>query len=409
MAAKPWWTAIAGSIRSNPTALATVLVIAMAALLRIVTNDVGSFSRADETVYLGQAKYAAANGWGSFSGLVTAYVSDPAKWPFPTPRWSFLAIVGPACAVAGEHCSFRTLAWVSTASGILCLLLVWALARDLFGTRPALVAVALAATSVAHLAMGRRALQDEFVAAVTLLAIWATVRMLQRPHRGWLTTLAAVMAMTVAFGAKDNVFLYLPGLALLILAFWKGSGVRLSDLLVLVVPPALHVLVYTVLGGGLPTLLGVVRIVLMQSSAYDYIRQYQSGPPHQVLLDLLLVSPVVVLIAIIAIERLITWPPAPGYVSRGFAAMTVAVLVAFALFPKDLRYLLVVDALLRIGAATLLAGWWARGQVGRAAVGGLLVANAASELVLYQIVFVTGAVYDPVLVNVLRALNAIPR
>ena len=395
-----WWPS---------TLVAAVLVIVVAAAFRVAVNDVPTFSRADETVYLNQARFVATNGWTSFAVLVSSYVGDPASWPFPTPRWSYLAVAGPACALAGPDCSFRTLAWVSTMSGVASAGLVWAIARRLFGPRAAFIAGLLAVTSVIHLAMGRRALQDEFVAAVTLLAIWATVSMLFQPDRRWPSLALAIAALTVAFGAKDNTFLYLPALALLTVAFWMGRGVRLSEALVLVLPPVLHVAIYSLLGGGVPNFLGVVRIVLSQSSAYDYIRQYQSGPPHEVLVDLLLVSPVIMLVGIVAWERLVTDPPAPRHVPIGFAAMSLAAVLAFAFFPKDLRYLLVVDSLLRIVVASLLANWWTRERLGRVVVVAMMAGSAATELILYHAVFVAGAVYDPVLINVLRALNAVPR
>jgi hypothetical protein len=47
--------------------------------------------------------------------------------------------------------------------------------------------------------------------------------------------------------------------------------------------------------------------------------------------------------------------------------------------------------------------------VGPLLIAGALAANAALELLIFDAVFLRGNVYDPVLANLLRALDAIPR
>jgi hypothetical protein len=112
--------------------------------------------------------------------FVRMFLDDPGLWVMPNPlRWSWIEAISIACSL-GE-CSHRTLASLSTTAGIIVVGLTWVIARELFGSQAGLAATALAATSPLQLALGRRALADEFFCAAVLASI-ATLLLLVRTN-----------------------------------------------------------------------------------------------------------------------------------------------------------------------------------------------------------------------------------
>src|SRR5437016_4566508 len=92
--------------------LAFAALLTVAAAIRIVFDNVTSFSPADETVYLRYTQILA--GGGGYARVVRMFIADRGMWVFPNPlRWSYLGATTLFCQFAG-HCSYRTLAMLST-------------------------------------------------------------------------------------------------------------------------------------------------------------------------------------------------------------------------------------------------------------------------------------------------------
>jgi hypothetical protein len=120
-------------------------------------------------------------------------------------------------------------------------------------------------------------------------------------------------------------------------------------------------------------------------------------------------APLVTVAALVSVG--VSLRPSPGRRSAlAIAAFAGAMLAAYVIVPKDARYFMPVDASFR-----LLAAWGfvsllsARTALMPFVVAGAAALNAVVELPIFVAVFVRGEVYDPVLANLLRALDAIPR
>jgi hypothetical protein len=91
-------------------------------------------------------------------------------------------------------------------------------------------------------------------------------------------------------------------------------------------------------------------------------------------------------------------------------AYVALLLVAYVFIPKDARYVMPADAGMRVLAASgIVAAASLVPSKAPLLIAGIGVANAVVELAIFVTVFLRGNVYDPVLANLLRALNAIPR
>jgi hypothetical protein len=275
--------------------------------------------------------------------------------------------------------------------------LTYWIARELFDERIALVATALAATSPLQLALGRRALVDEFFCAAVLASIAALL--LYAREKRWTWLVVWIAATTVAIAAKEQFLFLYP----IVLLFWWLRTRELHWAWLL--PPFLFYAVFCVLARDVTSFFRIARIITSAMTA-PYAEQYQSGPPHRLILDSLAIAPLVtavMLAALVAIAiRRDVFPPA----LRHLAVLVAGILLVHAVLPsQNLRYIVSADSLVRIFVSGYLL---TERRLERGLIAALVV-NAAVELALFHRIFVTGQVYDPVTDNLLRALHMLPR
>jgi len=335
----------------------------------------------------------------TYASIVRLFIDDQRLWVFPHPlRWSYLGAARLFCAFG--DCTHRTLATLSTVAGIAAVALTYRLGLQLFERRTALVAAALMATSPLQLAMGRRALTDEFFCAMVLGALVAMMSVLGEPSPGasrhplprsgrGALVVTWILATTFAFGAKELFLLTYP----LVLLFWWLRERRVRWV-VWALPPFLYYAVFCALAGDVTSFFRVANITISNMGA-PYAAQFQNGPPHRLLIDLLAVAPLVT-IAFIAAAAAVRAPE-----QRRLLLLAGGILVVQSLLSsKNLRYVISADPLMRI----LVASWLPRGRWLTVA----LIANAVAELAIFYVIFIAGDVYDPVTQDLLGALKMLP-
>ena len=96
--------------------------------------------------------------------------------------------------------------------------------------------------------------------------------------------------------------------------------------------------------------------------------------------------------------------------AAALCAYVALLLAAYVFIPKDARYFMPADAGMRMLAAwgVISAAPLVR-PIAALLIAGAAVTNAVVELLIFDAVFLRANVYDPVLANLLRALDAIPR
>ena len=397
------------TVASPTRATALLLLVLMAgAALRIAVNDVDEYSPDDEAVYVRTTAFLCQHGWTRYPTLVHDYLANRDAWLYPHPmRWGYFALTTLACTLS-TTCDARTLADLSTAAGILSILLIFLFGRELLGDEVALIAAALAVTSPLQLAMGRRALQDEVFCASVLLTLWLcarVVRATEATSRRRLLLTAAVAAMTMTLAIKESSVLLFPAFLLFFFALAPSPRRRALPGIaaMLVLPPLLHAVVTVVLCGGLRAYLNLLTIVLTSASSINssFALQYSSGPFHRPLFDLVILSPLVMVLAIAGAARR-RRDRALDALSL-FAAATLIVFGLLAL--KNVRYVIPVDPVARLLAASVLASLPRRPWLVLGAIGVI----AATELRLFFELFEMANIYDPLTESLLRALGAIPQ
>ena len=304
-----------------------------------------AWSPADESTYLVQGAHVARFGLRGLRELGARHVAQPHRHDQPSPlRIGWIALLAVVMRFAPRR--HATVAAVSTAGHLACVGLAFALG----GAWAAL----LVASSPLGVLLARRALGDTVAAAAALALVLAASN---APDVGVAVVAAAALLLketnALALGAAAVVWgRFAPALG--------GAALAVGALV-------------AVLGGQVASL---ARIAAGQGGTY-YSREHQRGPPYRVLVDLALVSPGVLVAAILVTGR-----------GDRHQVMTWAALALGAAAPlKNARLLLAAELGLRVALAELLPAW---------EVLGLLLVDVVVRRRL-------SGIYDPVTVELARA------
>lgn len=301
-------------------ALLSFLVFAVALAIRIYLNRGQTWGTPDEKTY---STYAQTWRPGSkYRGAVKRFIDAPGL-DIPPTRYGFFAVCSGVVALLKKP-AYQTLTWVAAASGALCAPLA-------FQITDSLPASLLIVSSALSLILSRRALQDTFAALMVMLALWAI-------HLQSVSLFGVAVLLMLA--TREALLLYLPAIGL---AWWVATGKPVMGALAGFSGGLAAIGLYHLLGGR-----WLVSVFRKLRQPTDYVRRLQSGMNHRVLVDLVLVSPITVVGAIVASQ----WAPLWLTAFTGVALATHACIT-----PKNVRFLLILDLSTRMLCAWLPGPW----------------------------------------------------
>ena len=294
---------------------------------------------------------------------------------------------------------------VASFFGILNFLLAICFAWRLKGPAPGLAVGALMAFAPTQLHMSQHALVDGFFTFWALLSLWLLWENLRAPRNWrWLIPYSLTLAFMVI--TKENAaFVYFALLVLLLANRWLKWGTVTRELLACTfIGPLLGFVILVFLAGGLETLRMSYQLSVSKNFTLPYAVMTGDGPWHRYIVDLLLVSPVVVVLALGALFQMKMDKKPELFV---LLFITASYLVMCNLkYGMNLRYANMWDLPLRILAFSTLAVLAASLQ--RYRVVGLAAAIAllcVLEYRQYLILFVNFPLYELVPGGLLRALH----
>ena len=390
-----------------------VAVVILGAAVRLLVREGVAFYPADEARYLAMAGTIVDGGLGAYPALVAEHLQKTWLHEYPSPlRYAYVILAALACKLHGLV-SFDALADLSTAAGVVTVGATVALGARIASVRHGVVAALFIAVSPLQLALGRRALQDEVVVAscaLTLLAFTYVERDLRFSAGKTLASAGLFVASASGFLAlkETSALLYLSFIALVVVDALHRRGSWAPRVFLVLVPPAVAVLGFLLLGGSLEQGVDLLRLSAA-SAETPYARAFMAGPPHRVIVDLFLLGPCTVGLAAAGLGESSRLRTSAGWrVAATFA--TVALVVAAGL-PKNVRFTAAVEPLLAIYAAdTLLA--WSDGATTTAkrlvVMGAGCMLPVLASWAIFTRVFLERGVYDPTTVDLLAALDAVP-
>ena len=293
---------------------------------------------------------------------------------------------------------------VSSLFSILVLILSGVFAWRLKGHGAALGVMTLMCFAPTQIHMSQHALVDGFFSFWALLSLWLLWENLQGPGRAP-CLVAYTLSLSLLVLTKENAFFVLVAVAALILLNrWFHFGTVDRNLLVCtIVGPLLGVVVLILLAGGLDVLLATYRLSVTKNYNVTYAILTGDGPWYRYLVDLLLVSPLVLLLAIGTVFRLDRTKTPEIYLTIFIAASYL--IMCNIKYGMNLRYANMWDMPLRLLAFSQIAALanLTKYRVWLVTLG--VIGLAALELRQYYIMFVHFPLYELPTHLLMRALR----
>ena len=296
---------------------------------------------------------------------------------------------------------------VASFFSILTLLLATAFAWRMKGPGCALGIAALVGFAPIEIHMSQHAFVDGFFVFWALLSLWALWENLRAP-RNWLWLAVYIAALCGMVLTKENAFFVFVGItAILALNRWLKIGTITRELLfATLLGPFLGVAFLVLLVGGIDVLFAAYHLSVSKAYELPYAIGTGDGPWHRYLIDLLTVSPVVLILALGAIFQLDATKKSELFCVV-FIAATYLIMCNIK-YGMNLRYAIIWDMPLRLLAFSQIVAFSARFRRYRT----LIVCSAVGlicllELRQYIILAVHYKLYELIPQLLLRALHII--
>ncbi|MEY2562387.1 MAG: hypothetical protein QOH88_580 [Verrucomicrobiota bacterium] len=385
------------------------LIAAAGIFLRVQHSATFAKTGPDELYYQTFVDKVEGQGLLSYPAIVRDYIEYQARPQsiliLPPLRLSFIVSAYVWKKVTGVETLAATHAIACVAS-ILTLLIAGVFAWRLGGLPAGLGVFALMAFAPMQIYSAQRGLIDGFFAFWALLALWALWEHLHEPrNKKWLWLYGISLALMVL--TKENAFfVYLALVGILVANRWLKIGAAGWPLYVVTVAaPLVAVLVLLVAAGGLTPLIDVYRLNVQKSVNWEYALKTGDGPWYRYLVDLLLMEPAILLLAVGAMFRVNTKEKATLYLTL-FVGLTYLVMSQVR-YGINLRYANIWDMPLRWLVFSNLM-WLTSSMPARprtVLVSGIVVLLCLMGWQEYHLFFVEAGIYDPIPSALGRALN----
>ena len=188
---------------------------------------------------------------------------------------------------------------------MLTLVLATNFAWRLRGSTWALAIAALMVCAPTQIHMSQHGLIDGFFTFWALLCLWLLWENLRAP-RDWLWLFAHILALSLLVLTKENsFFVWIALVALILTNRWLQFGTVTRELVIAtVLGPLLGAVILVFLAGGFAELFHTYQLSVSKNLQLRYAILTGDGPWYRYLVDLLLVSPVILILAFGAVFRL---------------------------------------------------------------------------------------------------------
>lgn len=361
----------------------------------------------DEGLYRGYVNALVRSGLFSYPDIVEEYLQIQAqmeKAVLPPVRflYIFTAYLWHSCF--GTE-ALASLAQVASFFSILTLILSAVFAWRLGGREVSLGVAALMSVAPTQIHMSQHALIDGFFAFWALLCLWLLWENLRAPGN-WRWLVAYGLALALLVLTKENsFFVWCALVAIIVTNRWMKFGIVKRELLLATVAgPLLGIVILVFLAGGLDNLIATYRLLVSKASQMPYAILTGDGPWHRYIVDLMLVSPLVVLLALGTIFQLDRTKKPELYLSI-FIAVSYLIMCNVK-YGMNLRYANMWDMPLRFLAFAQIGALAVLTQRHRTLVTVLAVVVVMGvELRQYIILAVQYPLYELISHDLLRALH----
>jgi len=386
--------------------LGFILVAGLGIFLRLYPSAGFTGLGYDEGLYRGYVTDLINHGVTSYPDFAEHYVEIQQKLPtviLPPTRFLYIFSAYLWHEVTGAD-ALLSLHRVSCLFSILLMFAAGAFAWRLAGPVWALGVFALMSCAPTQIHMAQHALIDGFFAFWATLCLWFLWENLKRPNDPLRLSLFGASLALMVLTKENAVFAYVGLLALLAANRWLRFGtITRPLLLVTVAGPLLGLVTLIFLCGSAETFVATYRLVVSKASVLPYAIATGDGPWYRYLVDLLLASPLILLLAWAAIFRL-KFDDKQSLYLLGFVVATYLVMCNIR-YGMNLRYTNMWDMPLRYLALGCIADVSRNLRRRELIVVAAVLVLCAIDLRQYYIFFVQHDLYELVTAGLLRALQ----
>ena len=361
----------------------------------------------DEGLYREYVNAVSKDGLGSYPDIVQGYVDVQKKLPgsiLPPLRFLYIftaylwhSIFGSE-ALAALH---QVAAFFSMLTLALSTFFVWRLR----GPTWAIAIGALMAFAPTQLHMSQHALVDGFFTFWASLALWLFWENLQAP-RNWRWLVGYIVALALLVLTKENsFFVWIALVALPITNRWFQFGIVTRELVIATfLGPLLGVVVLIFLAGGIDIFVQSYQLSVGKNFQLPYAILTGDGPWYRYLVDLMLVSPIVLILALATAFRLNRTMKPELFMSIFIAASYLV--MCNVKYGMNLRYANIWDLPLRLLAFSQI--FWLASfakQFRSAIIAAAVVLLAAFEFHQYIVLAIRYPLYELITHDLLQALS----
>lgn len=261
----------------------------------------------DEGLYREYVNALSKDGLTSYPDIVEGYIQVQQKLPgsiLPPLRFLYIFTGYVWHSIFGSE-ALAALHQVASFFNMLTLALATFFVWRMRGATWAISIAALLAFAPTQIHMSQHALVDGFFTFWATLVLWLFWENLQAP-RDWRWLVGYIIALALLVLTKENsFFVWIALVALLITNRWLQFGTVTREIAIAtVLGPLLGVVVLIFLAGGIDVFIQSYQLSVGKNFQLHYAILTGDGPWYRYLVDLLLVSPIVLVLAIATLFRL---------------------------------------------------------------------------------------------------------
>jgi len=261
----------------------------------------------DEGLYREYVNALSGGGLGSYPDIVEGYIDVQKRLPgsiLPPLRFLFIFTGYVWHSIFGSE-ALDALHQVASFFSVLTLALAAFFVWRVRGPTWAIAIAVLMAVAPTQIHMSQHALVDGFFTFWATLALWLFWENLQTP-RDWRWLAGYISALALLVLTKENsFFVWIALVVLLITNRWLQFGTVTRELVIAtVLGPLLGVVVLIFLAGGIDTFVQSYQLSIGKNFQLHYAILTGDGPWYRYLVDLMLVSPIVLVLAFGTLFRL---------------------------------------------------------------------------------------------------------
>jgi len=372
----------------------------------------GNFAKdADEGYYFAYSKNISENGVKSYPKLFDEHVKIEKNriWPSPL-RFGYFLLSALWFKIFGP--SFRSLATLSLICYILVLLLSLYFSKRYFDKRVSSLFVLLLAFSPLGMAMAKRALSDSMGNLFIILSIWLFLHFLSEKKLFNFILFIVFYAYSILIREQSILFILFFGFYFLVYKYMYKANIPKIYFPAIILLPIFSVgLVWLISSQSFTNVISMIKLTRILPTINQYSILFCRGPWFRYIIDYLLISPLITILALSFIIYAFTNREIfKDYKISYFLILFITLFLLLSSFDynKNIRYTMSLDMIMRLFAVFMVREIFKKSKFATDFVFITILFLCLIDYLSFIDLFCQKNIYDPISIWLLKARQFIP-